>query len=126
MEGFCRAQRRKPLFMSNTQNDRNGPDGFALPSRRKILVTGLGLAAASLLPRVPARAQPQGGQPTNGVTSTQSSVRSTPHGRRRLGSLEVSSVGLGVQNMSRTYQTTIPTRAEMINIIRTAFDRGVT
>src|SRR3954471_11494498 len=46
--------------------------------------------------------------------------------RRRLGSLEVSAVGLGVQNMSRTYQTTIPTRAEMHNIIRTAFDHGVT
>jgi aryl-alcohol dehydrogenase-like predicted oxidoreductase len=28
--------------------------------------------------------------------------------------------------MSRTYQTTIPSRPEMINIIRTAFDRGVT
>jgi len=49
-----------------------------------------------------------------------------PSGRRRLGSLEVSSVGLGVQNMSRTYQQTIPTRSEMLNIIRTAFDRGVT
>ncbi len=47
-------------------------------------------------------------------------------GRRKLGSLEVSSVGLGVQNMSRTYQRTIPTRPEMFNIIRTAFDRGVT
>ncbi|AFM34788.1 aldo/keto reductase [Stutzerimonas stutzeri] len=43
-----------------------------------------------------------------------------------LGSLEVSSLGLGVQNMSRTYQTTIPHRPEMIDIIRTAFDRGVT
>jgi aryl-alcohol dehydrogenase-like predicted oxidoreductase len=47
-------------------------------------------------------------------------------GRRKLGSLEVSSVGLGVQNMSRTYQQTVPTRAEMHNIIRTAFDRGLT
>lgn len=28
--------------------------------------------------------------------------------------------------MSRTYQMTIPTRSEMINIIRTAYDRGVT
>jgi aryl-alcohol dehydrogenase-like predicted oxidoreductase len=46
--------------------------------------------------------------------------------RRRLGTLEVSSVGLGVQNMSRTYQTTVPYRPEMINIIRSAFDRGVT
>ncbi|WAM29844.1 aldo/keto reductase [Myxococcus sp. NMCA1] len=47
-------------------------------------------------------------------------------GRRQLGSLEVSSVGLGVQNMSRTYQTTVPSRPEMLNIIRAAFDRGVT
>jgi aryl-alcohol dehydrogenase-like predicted oxidoreductase len=47
-------------------------------------------------------------------------------GHRRLGTLEVSAIGLGVQNMSRTYQTTIPSRPEMHNIIRTAFDRGVT
>ena len=46
--------------------------------------------------------------------------------RRRLGSLEVSSVGLGVQNMHRTYQTTIPDRAEMIRIIRAAYEQGVT
>ncbi|WP_264564346.1 aldo/keto reductase [Flavobacterium sp. N3904] len=48
-------------------------------------------------------------------------------GKRKLGtSLEVSSIGLGVQNMSRTYQTTVPSRPEMLNIIRTAFDKGVT
>lgn len=48
-------------------------------------------------------------------------------GKRKLGNnLEVSSVGIGVQNMSRTYQTTIPSRPEMFNIIRTAFDKGVT
>ena len=47
-------------------------------------------------------------------------------GRRKLGSLEVSSVGLGVQNMSRKYETTVPYRPEMISIIRAAFDRGVT
>jgi hypothetical protein len=35
-------------------------------------------------------------------------------GRRRLGTLEVSSIGLGVQNMSRTYQTTMPYRPEMM------------
>ena len=45
---------------------------------------------------------------------------------RKIGALEVSSVGLGVQNMHRTYQTTVPHRPEMINIIRTAFDRGIT
>ncbi|CAI9418760.1 Aldo-keto reductase IolS [Pleomorphomonas sp. T1.2MG-36] len=47
-------------------------------------------------------------------------------GRRKLGKLEVSSLGIGVQNMSRTYQTTIPTRTEMHAIIRAAFDHGVT
>ncbi len=47
-------------------------------------------------------------------------------GRRKLARLEVSSVGLGVQNMSRTYETTVPSRPEMLNIIRTAFERGVT
>ncbi|MCS3869235.1 aryl-alcohol dehydrogenase-like predicted oxidoreductase [Chryseobacterium ginsenosidimutans] len=47
--------------------------------------------------------------------------------RRKLGkSLEVSAIGLGVQNMSRTYQTTIPNRKEMHNIIQKAFDNGVT
>ncbi|MEP1061132.1 aldo/keto reductase [Phormidium sp. FACHB-592] len=46
--------------------------------------------------------------------------------RRRLSTLEVSAIGLGVQNMSRTYQQAIPTRSEMFNLIRTAFDRGVT
>ncbi len=45
---------------------------------------------------------------------------------RRLGSLEVSSVGIGVQNMSRKYDTSVPYRPEMHNIIRTAYDRGVT
>ena len=50
----------------------------------------------------------------------------TPPDRRRLGTLEVSGIGLGVQNMTRTYQTTIPTRPEMINIIRTAYDTCVT
>jgi aryl-alcohol dehydrogenase-like predicted oxidoreductase len=61
-----------------------------------------------------------------GVSGNPLSQLTTISERRKLGSLEVSSVGLGVQNMSRTYQTTIPTRSEMSNIIRTAFDRGVT
>jgi aryl-alcohol dehydrogenase-like predicted oxidoreductase len=48
------------------------------------------------------------------------------NGRRKLGSLEVSSVGLGVQNMSRSYETLVPYRPEMINVIRAAYDHGVT
>ena len=85
--------------MRSTLNNLDRAHGQVMPSRRKILVTGLGLTAASLLPRVPARVQAQAAQPANGATSTQSPLRSTPGGRHRLGSLEVSSVGLGVQNI---------------------------
>jgi aryl-alcohol dehydrogenase-like predicted oxidoreductase len=46
--------------------------------------------------------------------------------RRRLGTLEVSSIGIGVQNMSRRYETTVPSRPEMHRIIRAAYDHGVT
>jgi hypothetical protein len=77
------------------------------------------LAAVSLL----GSPNPQASAQTTALGSN-GTVPAT--GRRRLGTLEVSSVGLGVQNMSRTYQTTIPRRPEMLNIIRTAFDRGVT
>ena len=51
---------------------------------------------------------------------------STALGTRTLGALEVSSDGIGVQNMSRKYETTVPYRPEMIDIIRAAYDRGVT
>jgi len=87
--------------------------------RRGFLVAAGSLGAASLL----------GGTNSNASAQTTSSGSNTAvqaSGRRKLGSLEVSSVGLGVQNMSHTYQTTVPYRPEMINIIRTAFDRGVT
>jgi aryl-alcohol dehydrogenase-like predicted oxidoreductase len=47
-------------------------------------------------------------------------------GRRKLGKLEVSSIGLGVQNMSRKYTGETPYRPEMVAHIRAAFDSGVT
>ena len=89
------------------------------PGRRKFFKTGLALAGGSLLAStVGARNFTVHGNEKNQNISS---------GRRKLaGKLEVSSIGLGVQNMSRTYQTTIPSRQEMINIIRTAFDHGVT
>ncbi len=104
--------------ISHPSNGRQEERGPAMPDRRKFLVAGLGLAATSLLPRI-----------TVGAEATQSAAKTSRPAslsRRKLGSLEVSSVGIGVQNMSRTYQTTIPTRAEMINIIREAYDRTVT
>ncbi len=47
--------------------------------------------------------------------------------RRRLGQLEVSSIGLGVQNMARRYPTTVPYRPDMVRLVRSAYDEhGVT
>ena len=60
----------------------------------------------------------------DGTNNTPSKAQVTT--RRKLGTLEVSSIGLGVQNMSRKYETTIPSRTEMHNIIRTAVEHGVT
>jgi aryl-alcohol dehydrogenase-like predicted oxidoreductase len=88
-------------------------------ARRGFLSAAASVVAAPLL--VGASSQVMAQAAEGGGTAQGASI-----GRRRLGTLEVSSVGLGVQNMSRTYQTTIPTRPEMINIIRTAFERGVT
>jgi aryl-alcohol dehydrogenase-like predicted oxidoreductase len=87
--------------------------------RRGFLGAAGSLAAVPLLGGTISQALAQ-------ATGSGSDAAGQTSGRRKLGSLEVSSVGLGVQNMSRTYQTTIPARSEMINIIRTAFDRGVT
>lgn len=108
--------------MSNTQNDRNKDDGLALPGRRQVLMAGVALAAASLLPRHTAQAQ----QPVLGTMGAGRFPQTAPIGRRKLGTLEVSAIGMGVQNMHRKYTTEVPYRPEMINIIRTAFDRGVT
>ncbi|RJG04229.1 aldo/keto reductase [Noviherbaspirillum sedimenti] len=88
-------------------------------NRRRFLLAAGSLAAAPLVGHTQEKAPPKAG-----ASSSPASANLT--GRRKLGALEVSSVGLGVQNMSRTYQTTVPSRPEMLNIIRTAYDRGVT
>jgi hypothetical protein len=85
-------------------------------NRRDLLKSSAAIAGGSLLT-------------SNAFAKTFSagmSTAATPGKRKLGGKLEVSSIGLGVQNMSRTYQTTIPSRPEMINIIRKAFDNGVT
>jgi aryl-alcohol dehydrogenase-like predicted oxidoreductase len=89
-------------------------------SRRSLLGVAGGLAAAPLLA---ASAAPVLAQSSGAATAA---AGASPLGTRTLGTLEVSGIGLGVQNMHRTYQTIIPPRAEMLNIIRTAHERGVT
>jgi len=100
--------------MNSTSNTRS-----LSASRRQFLVGSAALAAVSVL-----------SSPSQAADSARPVVAApaTPMlaGRRKLGALEVSSLGLGVQNMTRTYQTTIPSRPEMIRIIRAAYDRGLT
>src|SRR5688572_24336460 len=83
--------------------------------RRTFLMAAAGLAAAPLVGCA------QGATPASSPVAAAQGL-----GRRRLGDLEVSTLGLGCQNMSQTYQGTTPERPEMLRIIRTAFERGVT
>lgn len=75
----------------------------AMCDRRNFLIAGLGIAAASLASDAQAKAP----------------------GRRKLGSLEVSAVGLGCMEASGVYSA-IPPKEQMIAVIRGAAERGVT
>jgi aryl-alcohol dehydrogenase-like predicted oxidoreductase len=105
--------------MKNSKENQPQVEGADAGRRDFLTKTALAGAAVAL-----------GTVPTAALQQATSSVSGGPApkltGRRKLGSLEVSPVGLGVQNMSRKYETTVPYRPEMINIIRTAYDRGVT
>jgi aryl-alcohol dehydrogenase-like predicted oxidoreductase len=93
-------------------NRRNGV------SRRSFL-WGAGVSASGLMAAAtPLRAFAQQG----GATGRKAQVV----GRRKLGALEVSSVGLGCQDFTGTFYATAPTRSDMIVLARTAHDRGVT
>lgn len=88
-------------------------------NRRDILKTaGLAIAGSALLP-FDAIAQTQ-------KLPNEENKKPKLSNKRKLGKLEVSAIGLGVQNMWRTYQTTLPNRKEMHNIIHKAYDNGVT
>ena len=95
----------------------NGTKG-SLNRRAFLGVAGLGVSGAVAVATI-----------ASGFSTPAAADRTTQahvNGRRKLGSLEASSVGLGVQNMSRSYETLVPYRPEMINIIRAAYDHGVT
>ena len=97
--------------MRSTDHDGKDEKGLAPLSRRNFLVTGLGLAAAAAASSLASRVSAQAGRTTE---ATSIPPQSSTTGRRKLGSLEVSSVGIGVQNMSRRYETTVPHRPEIM------------
>ncbi len=87
-----------------------------MQNRREFLLIGAGVTAASMLSS-PGHANPVSRTPVK---------TSTPLPVRMLGKLQVSAIGLGVQNMSRKYDTSVPNRKEMHQVIRTAYEQGVT
>ncbi|MFF3380453.1 aldo/keto reductase [Streptomyces sp. NPDC002680] len=95
-------------------------------SRRRFLVGAAGAAAA---PAVAGLVGPVGSAQAadrsagNGAPAAEVT---TLDGRRRLGRLKVSSIGLGCQTMPGNLYGPVSSRADMIKIIRTAVDQGVT
>jgi aryl-alcohol dehydrogenase-like predicted oxidoreductase len=85
----------------------------AVSRRAFVGVAAAGLVAASMSSPTGAA---QAGTPNAGARPA----------RRLLGKLKVSAIGLGVQNNFRKYTTETPYRPEQIELIRGAFDQGVT
>src|ERR1044072_1252047 len=110
--------------------DSNDPEKYDINRRSfiaKTILAGAGVAAGSVgLAASQNQASAQTVRRKNEPANNTKVASGPLPGRRRLGTLEVSAVGLGVQNMSRKDETTVPYRPEMINIIRAAFDHGVT
>ncbi len=95
-----------------TQKNPTPPKGIG---RRTVLAAAAGGLALAQLAGSPRMAAAQGVAAQTGLGAT-----------RRLGALEVSAMGMGVQNMHRTYTSLVPNRAEMLRILQAAHDRGIT
>ncbi len=87
-------------------------------NRRSFLRATGGLATAAITAGL---SSPAAAQDSRGGGS-----KPLVNGRRKLGQLEVSSVGLGCQDMTGTFYATAPSRPDMIALARAAHDRGVT
>lgn len=113
------------FFILIEMNDTKNKSTNEEISRRKFFKTGAVMAVGSLA--IPSYGNSQANERLTAIHNEQVSSLTALQSLRKLGDgLEVSSIGLGVQNMSRTYQTTIPSRSEMHHIIQSAFDNGVT
>lgn len=86
-------------------------DNHAFHPNRRALLAGIPATAAAF---------------AFGATRAAAQTTTSAPGRRMLGDLEVSEIGLGVQNMHRTFHTVVPDRRDMIDLIRAAYEQGVT
>jgi aryl-alcohol dehydrogenase-like predicted oxidoreductase len=101
------------------------PKGHA---RRRFLIGAAGLSATSLVAGFTAgcSAPPQDSRNDADARENPLIAATTVTGRRKLGSLEVSSIGLGCQTMPGKLYGPVSSRADMVTLIRTAVDQGVT
>ena len=101
--------------MSKTPVETKGENGSLLLDRREFITAGLVAAASMMLP---------------GITFSAPSARPKVSARRKLGTLEVSALGLGCMVMSGIYgqprDKQPKDKREMIRLIHAAVDRGVT
>lgn len=91
-------------------------------NRRNLLKTaGLATVASALVPTtLLASCANEEAKNKEGIKSAVLS------GKRILGTLEVSAIGMGVQNMHRKHNSIVPYRPDMIKILQAAYDKGVT
>jgi aryl-alcohol dehydrogenase-like predicted oxidoreductase len=94
--------------MSKTPIEQNG---FLKLNRREFITAGLVAAASMMLPSIAFSAP---------------SARPRVSARRKLGTLEVSSIGLGCMSMNSGNYNPPKDKQEMIRLIHAAVDRGVT
>ena len=95
------------------------------PGRRRFLIGAASMAAAGFAAGCTA---PQQDSPDDSSVRRDNPLTSatTVTSRRKLGSLEVSSIGLGCQTMPGKLYGPVTSRADMVTLIRTAVDQGVT
>ena len=111
-------ENKKTIEAENQEHEGVSRRGFI----GKMSLLGAGLAAGAMsFGASQNEASAQTGERNDTKRDSNASI-----GRRRLGKLEVSAIGMGVQNMHRKYTTEVPYRPEMINILRAAYDRGIT
>ena len=112
--------------MHDNRNDFMNQNGPWMLGRREFLSTGLGFAAASLSSVLPAGAQSQSAGETVCDDALPDNGLLTKSNRRKLGSLEVSSLGLGCMSMVAGFYNPARPKQEMVTLIRAAVERGVT
>ena len=109
----------------------SNPTGHA---RRRFLMGATGLAAAPLLAGIavgcsttaPSQDSRSYGARDSGKRDNPMAAAITVTSRRALGPLEVSGIGLGCQTMTGTLYGPVTSRADMVTLVRTAVDQGVT